>query len=67
MNFHDLIAHMINNNKLNPLITELFIRVRKLNIAVVFYTQSFFKVPKVVRLNTAHFCIVKIPNKRELR
>ena len=64
--FDDMIAHMINNNKLNPIVTELFIRGRKLNISIVFITQSYFKVPKVVRLNPTHFFIMKIPNKREL-
>ena len=47
--------------------TELFIRGRKLNISLVFITQSYFKVPKDVRLNTSHFFIAKIPNKRELQ
>ena len=51
----DLIADMINNKKLNPIITELFIRGRKLNISIVFITQSYFKVPKDVRLNSTHF------------
>ena len=41
----DMIADMINNNKLNPIITELFIKGRKLNISFVFITQSYFKVP----------------------
>ena len=59
----DMIADMINNNKLNPIVTELFIRGRKLNISIVFITQSYFKVPKDVRLNSTHFCIMKIPNK----
>ena len=45
----------------------MFIRGRKLNISLVFITQSYFKVPKDVRLNTAHFFITKISNKRELR
>ena len=45
----------------------MFIRGRKLNICLVFITQSYFKVPKDVRLNTTHFCIAKIPNKRELQ
>ena len=45
----------------------MFIRGRKLNISLVFFTQSYFKVPKDVRLNTSHFFIAKIPNKRELR
>ena len=65
--FDDMIADMINNNKLNPIVTELFIRGRKLNISIVFITQSYFKVPKVVRLNSTHFFIMKIPNKRELQ
>ena len=65
--FDDMIANMINNNKLNPVVTELFIRGRKLNISIVFITQSCFKVPKDVRLNSTHFFIMKIPNKRELQ
>ena len=44
--FDDMIADMINNNKLNPIVTELFIRGRKLNISIVFITKSYFKVPK---------------------
>ena len=63
--FDDMIADMINNNKLNPVVTELFIRGRKLNIFIVFIKQSYFKVPKDVRLNSTHFFIMKIPNKRE--
>ena len=65
--FDDMIADMISNNKLNPIVTELFIRARKLNISIVFITQSYFKVPKDVRLNSTHFFIMKIPNKRELQ
>ena len=65
--FDDIIADMINNNKLNPIVTELFIRGRKRNISIVFITQSYFKVPKDVRLNSAHFFIMKIPKKRELQ
>ena len=65
--FDDMIADMINNKKLNSIVTELFIRGRKLNISLVFITQSYFKVPKDVRLNTTHFFIAKIPNKKELR
>ena len=63
--FDDMIADMINNNKLNPIVTESFIGGRKLNISIVFITQSYFKVPKNVRLNSTHFFIMKIPNKRE--
>ena len=62
-----MIVDMINNKKLNSIVTELFIRCRKLNISVVFISQSYFKVPKDVRLNTTHFFIMKIPNKRELQ
>ena len=58
---------MINNKKLNPIVTELFIRGRKLNIYIVFITQSYFKVPKDVRLNSIHVFIMKIPNNRELQ
>ena len=58
---------MINNKKLNSIVTELFIRGRKLNISLVFFTQSYFKVPKNIRVNTTHFFIMKIPNKRELQ
>ena len=65
--FDDMIADMINNNKLNPIVTELFIRGRKRNISIVFIAQSYFKVPKDVRLNSTHFFIMKIPNKRELQ
>ena len=65
--FDDMIADMIQNKKLNSIVTELFIRGRKLNISLVFITQSYFKVPQDVRLNTSHFFIAKIPNKRELQ
>ena len=65
--FDDTFADMIYNKKLNPIVTELFIRGRKLNISIVFITQSYFKVPKDVRLNSTHFFIMKIPNKRELQ
>ena len=58
---------MINNKKLNPVVTELFIRGRKLNISIVFITQSYFKVRKDVRLNSTYIFIMKIPNKRELQ
>ena len=53
--FHDMIADMINNKKLNPIVTELFIRGRKPNISIVFITQSYFNVPKDVKLNSTHF------------
>ena len=59
--FDDMIADMISNKKLNSIVNE------KINISLVFITQSYFKVPKDVRLNTTHFFITKIPNKRELQ
>ena len=65
--FDDMIADMINNIKLNPLVTELFIGSRKLNISIVFITESYFKVPKDLRLNSTHFFIMEIPNKREIQ
>ena len=65
--FDDMIADTIQNKKLNSKVTELFIRGRKLNISLVFITQSYFKVPKDVRLNTTHFFITKILSKRELQ
>ena len=65
--FDDMIADMTNNKKLNSVVTELFIGGRKLNISLVFIIQSYFKVPKDVRLNTTLFFIMKIPNKRELQ
>ena len=58
---------LINNKKLNPIVTELFIRGRKLNISIALITQSYFKVPKDLRSNSTHFFIMKIPNKRELQ
>ena len=59
-----MISDMIHNKKLDSIVTELFIRGRKLNISFVFITQSYFKVPKDVKLNTRHFFISKISNKR---
>ena len=62
-----MIADMISIKKLNFIVTELFIRGRKWNISLAFITQSYFKVPRDVKLNTTHFFIMKIPNKRELQ
>ena len=64
--FDDMLADMINNKKLDSIVTELFIRVRKLNVSIVFIMQYYFKVPKDVRLNSTQFFIMKITNKREL-
>ena len=63
----DMIADMIDNKKLNSTVAELFIRGRKLNISVVFITQSHFRVPKDFWLNTTLFFIAEIPNKIELQ
>ena len=63
----DMIADMLSNKKLNPRVTELFIRGRKLDVYLVFITQSYFAVPKYIRVNSAHYFILKIPNKRELQ
>ena len=66
--FDDMIADIIKNKKLNSIVTELFIRGRKINISLVFISQSYFEVPKYVRLmNTTHFFISKILNRRELQ
>ena len=65
--FDDMTADIIQNKDLNSTVTELFIRGRKLNISLVFITQWYFMVPKDVWLNTSHFYIAKIPNKRELQ
>ena len=63
--FYYLIADMTNIKKLNPIVTELFIRSRKYNISIVFITQSYFKVPKDVKLNSKFF--MQTSNKRELQ
>ena len=65
--FDDMIADMINNKKLNSIVTELFVRGRQLNISLIFITQLYFKVLKDVRNNTTYFFIMNIPNKRELQ
>ena len=59
-----MIADIMTNNKFQAIIKELFIRCRKLNISLVFITQSYFSVPKEVRLNSTHYLIIKIHNKR---
>ena len=65
--FDDMIVDMINNKKLNPAVTELFIKGRKWDISIFFITQLHFKVPKDVRLNSTHFLIMTILNKREIQ
>ena len=58
---------MLCNKKLNLIVTELFIRGRKLNISLVFITQSYFAAPKNIKLNSTRYFIMKIPNKQELQ
>ena len=65
--FDDMIADIMTNKKFQSIIKELFIRCRKLNISLVFITQSYFSVPKDVRLNSTHYFIMKINSKRELQ
>ena len=65
--FDDMIADIMTNKKFQAIIKELFIRRRKLNISFVFITQSYFSVPKEVRLNTTHYVIFKVNNRRELQ
>ena len=64
--FDDMIADIMTNKKFQAIIKELFIRCRKLNISLVFITQSYFSVPKDVRLNSTHYFIMKINNRKEL-
>ena len=54
---------MLSNKKLNPIVTELFIRGRKLTLYLDFITESYFAVPKNIRLNSVHYFIMKIPSK----
>ena len=64
--FDDLIADMPSNKKLNPIVTEVFIRERKLNISLVFITQSYFAVQKILDRMQCTILLLKIPNKTEL-
>ena len=65
--FDDIIADIMTNKKFQAIIKELFIRSRKLNISIVLITQSYFSVPKDVRLNSTHYLIMKINNRKELQ
>ena len=62
-----MIADMLNNKRLNPVVTELFIRGRKLNTSLVFITQSSFAVSKNIRLNSTHYFFTKVPSNQELQ
>ena len=65
--FDDMIADIMTNIKFQAIIKEFFFRCRKLNISLVFITQSYFSVPKDVRLNSTHYLIIKINNSKELQ
>ena len=65
--FDDMIADMGSNKKIIPKVTEFFLRGRKLNISLVFISQSCSKVSKTIRLNATRYFIMKTPNKRELQ
>ena len=65
--FDDMIVDIMTNKRFQAIIKELFIRCRKLNISSVFITQSYFKIPKDVRLNSAHYLIMKIQSRKELQ
>ena len=65
--FDDIIADMEANKKLSPIVTELLLRERKLNISPVLGSQSYFKVCKTIRLKVTYYFVMKIPNERELQ
>ena len=65
--FNDMISRMLSNKELHPMVTELFIRGRKLHISFVFITQSYAAAPKNIRLNSTHYFVMKISDKRELQ
>ena len=65
--FDDMIADIMRSEKFKAIVKELFIRCRKLNISIVFITQSYFRTPKDARFNSAHYMLMKIGNKKELK
>ena len=65
--FDDMITDMLSSKKLNTKVTKLFIRGINLIISLVFITQSYFEVPKNIRLNSTQNFIMKIPSKQELQ
>ena len=62
-----MVSDIMSNKKFQTIIKELFLRRKKLNISIVFITQSYFSVPKYVRLNSTHHLIMKINNRKELQ
>ena len=65
--FHIVIVDMISNKNRNPIVTELFIRDRKRNSSLDFIVESYFVAQKDIRLNSTHYFVMKIPNKREVQ
>ena len=65
--FDDMISHVMSDKKAQQVLKDLFIRCRKLNISLCFLTQSYFSVPKDVRLNCTHYILFKLNNKRDLK
>ena len=65
--FDDMIADIMRSEKFKAIVKELFVRCRKLNISIVFITQSYFRAPKDARLNSTHYILMKIGNKKELK
>ena len=65
--FDDMIADIMRSEKFKVIVKGLFIRCRKLNISIVFITQSYFRTPKDARLNSAHYILMKIGSKKELK
>ena len=65
--FDDMISDILSNKKRNPIVTELFISGRELDISLVFITQSYFAVPANIRLNSRHYFIIKILSKQKLK
>ena len=65
--FDDMIADIMRSKKLKAIVKELFIRCRKLNISIFFITQTYFRAPKDARLNSTHYILMKISNKKELK
>ena len=61
--FDDMIADMLSKKKRQPIITELYIRDRKLNMYLVFITKSFFAIRTNIGSNYTHYLIMKTPNK----
>ena len=65
--FDSMIADIMSSKKFKAIIKELFIRCRKLNISIVFITQSYFRTPKDARLNSTHYVTMKIQSRKELQ